>query len=259
VHIKNIVPRPAFPEFQTFFQNAIGNKDLQNESITTLEAGFHGRFLDSRLTVEANAFYNRYRDTITFYIDMVTNNLGIPDLVRSVARYENKGREVDSLGGSLSATYRIKRTFLLGLNYTYRYSFYISDPVGFLESGGGKEGDRVSWEPVHMGNLFFSYLPEVGLRVGLSLHATSRREGLISTGGAFDRRIPVSEEARGFLSGFLGWRLDTGAGSIELGLKAFNFLQVHFRDLPGDAQAKEGELGGEVLCRRIFLYVRGAI
>ncbi len=259
VHIKNIFPQPAFPEFQTFFENAIGNQDLKNESIATLEAGYHGRFLDSRLTVEANAFYNAYRDTITFYIDMVTNSLGIPDLVRSVARYENKGREVDSLGGSLSATYRIKRVLLLGLNYTYRYSFYISDPVGFLEAGGGKEGDRVSWEPAHMGNLFFSYLPEVGLRLGLSLHAASSREGFISTGGAFDRRITVSEEARGFLSGFVSWRLDAGAGFVELGLKAFNFLQVPFRDLPGDAQAKEGELGGEILGRRIFLYVRGAI
>jgi hypothetical protein len=211
------------------------------------------------LTLEANAFYNRYRDTINFYIDMVTTNLGVPDLLRSVARYENKGREVDSLGGSISATYRIKRIFLVGLNYTYRYSFYISDPVGFLESGAGEEGDRVSWEPAHMGNLFFHYLPEVGLRLGLSLHADSSREGFVSTGGAFDRRIVVPEPARCFLSGFAAWRFDAGSGFIELGLKAFNFLQIPFRDLPGDEYAREGEQGGEVLGRRIFLFVRGAV
>jgi len=259
VHIKNIFPQPAFPEFETFFKNAIGNDDLKNESITTLEAGYHGRFLDSRLTLEANALYNRYRDTITFYIEMVTNNLGIPDLVHSKARYENKGREVDSLGGSISATFRIKRILLVGLNYTYRYSFYISDPVGFLEAGGGKEGDRVSWEPAHMGNLFFHYLPESGLRLGMSLHADSERDGFISTGGAFDQRIIVPEPARFFLSGFAAWRFEAGPGFVEVGMKAFNFLQVPFRDLPGDAYAAEGELGGEVLGRRIFLFVRGAV
>jgi hypothetical protein len=147
----------------------------------------------------------------------------------------------------------------VGLNYTYRYSFFISDPVGFLESGAGKEGDRVAWEPAHMGNLFFHYLPELGLRLGLSVHADSRREGFISTGGAFDRRIVVPEPARCFFSGFMAWRFDAGSGFIELGLKAFNFLRIPFRDLPGDEYASEGELGGEVLGRRIFLFIRGAV
>jgi outer membrane cobalamin receptor len=248
VHIKNVYPEPAFPEFETFFRNAIGNESLQNESITTLEAGYHGRFLDSRLTVETSAFYNRYRDTINFYINMATNSLGVPDLLRSVARYENKGREVDSLGGSISATYRVKRILLVGLNLTCRYSFYTSDPIGFLEAGAGKKGDRVSWEPALMGTLFFHYL-----------HADSEREGFISTGGAFDRRIVVPEPARFFLSGFVSWRFGAGPGFVELGLKAFNFLQIPFRDLPGDAYAQEGELGGEVLGRRIFLFVRGAV
>ena len=190
---------------------------------------------------------------------MATNNLGVPDLIRSVARYENMGREVDSLGGSFSATYRVKRILLVGLNFTYRYSFYISDPVGLIEAGAGKEGDRVSWEPALMGNLFFHYLPESGLRLGLSLHADSERDGFISTGGAFDRRIIVPEPARFFLSGFASWRFDLDPGFVELGLKAFNFLHIPFRDLPGDAYAQEGELGGEVLGRRIFLFVRGAV
>jgi len=259
VHIKNIYPETAFPEFEDFFREAIGNQDLENESITTVEAGYHGRFLDSRLTLEASAFYNRYRDTINFYIDMVTNSMGVLDLTRSVARYENKGREVDSLGGSFSAAWRIKRILLVGLNVTYRYSFYISDPIGFLEEGAGNEGDRVSWEPALMGNLFFHYLSESGLRLGMSLHADSARDGFISTGGAFDRRIVVPEPARFFLSGFAAWRFGAGPGYIELGLRAFNFLQMPFRDLPGELYAKEGELGGEVLGRLIFLFVRGAV
>jgi len=259
VHLKNIYPEPAFPEFETFFKNAIGNDDLENESITTLEAGYHGRFLESRLTLEANAFYNRYRNTINFYIDMATNTMGVPDLLRSVARYENKGREVDSLGGSISATFRIKRILLVGLNVTYRYSFYTSDPIGFLEEGAGNQGDRVSWEPALMANLFCHYLPDSGLRLGMSLHADSERDGFISTGGAFDRRVVVPEPARFFLSGFAAWRFKAAPGYLELGLRAFNFLQIPFRDLPGDAYTGEGELGGEMLGRRVFLFIRGAI
>jgi iron complex outermembrane receptor protein len=259
VHLRNIYPQPAFPEFETFFREAIGNEKLKNESITTVEAGYHGRFLESRLTLEATAFYNRYRDTINFYIDMATNPMGVPDLLRSVARYENKGREVDSLGGSFSATFRVKRILLVGLNITYRHSFYISDPIGMIEAGAGEEGDRVSWEPALMGNLFCHYLAESGLRLGMSLHADSEREGFISTGGAFDRRVIVPEPARFFVSGFAAWRFEADPGHVEVGLRAFNFLQIPFRDLPGDAYAAEGELGGEVLGRRIFLFVRGAI
>ena len=257
VHLKNVYPEPAFPEFETFFNNAIGNEDLKNESITTLEAGYHGRFLDSRLTLEASAFYNLYRDTINFFIDIPTT-MGVPDLMRSVARYENKGREVDSLGGSFSATWRIKRILLVGLNLTYRYSVYASDPIGFLEEGAGEEGDRVSWEPALMGNLFFHYLTDLGLRLGMSLHFDSARDGFTSTGGAFDRRIVVPEPARFFLSGFAAWRFQADPGYIELGLRAFNFLHIPFRDLPGETR-RWGELGGEMLGRRIFLFVRGAI
>ena len=147
----------------------------------------------------------------------------------------------------------------MGLNVTYRYSFYTSDPVGFLEEGAGNAGDRVSWEPALMGNLFFHYLAEYGLRLGMSLHADSARDGFISTGGAFDRRIVVPEPARFFLSGFAAWRFKADLGYIELGLRAFNFLQIPFRDLPGDAYTGEGELGGEMLGRRVFLFIRGAI
>jgi outer membrane receptor protein involved in Fe transport len=259
IHLTGVEPEPAFPEFDDFMHRAVGNEELKNESITSLELGYVGRFLGRDLTLEADVFYNRYRDTITFHLDIVTGPLGLPDLDASEARYTNAGREADSVGATLAATFRILEPLRVHLNYTFRHTFYTSDPTGLGTAEGGRKGERISWEPAHLANLSVRWVPATGLRLGVSLHARSAFDGQISQATAFDPRDTMHLPAAFLLSAFASWRFDLGARHLEAGVRAYNALQAPFRDLPGRIRLDGFQLGGQELPRRIFLFLRGSL
>jgi outer membrane receptor for ferrienterochelin and colicin len=243
---------------QDFFRDNIGNDELGNESLTAFEIGYRGHFLDNSFVVEADIFYNRYRDTINFKI-VIVDNLGLPDLPQSTMQFTNAGREVDSVGGSLSLTYRLKETLRINANYTFRHSWFISDPIGNLSVGASK-GERVGWEPAHLFNLSFHYLHEQGLRLGLALHAkSSSQDKLQEDGGILDPVIKVYSPPIWFVSGFFGWRFRLESNWIEAGVRAYNVLNIAFRDTQATTRSDGVELGGEQIGRRLFFYLRGTI
>jgi outer membrane receptor for ferrienterochelin and colicin len=257
-HIKDVRAEPAFPEVKDFMLRAIGNRDLKNESMTSLEAGYHGRFFRELLSVEAVAFYNRYRDTITFHSDFQTR-LGVPDLTASSARFTNTGREVDSVGGAAAATFTLWELVRLSANYSYRYSFYTSDPSGIAAEKVGQKGDRFPGEPAHLANLNVQYIPEGGLRVGVGVHAASSWKSPAFAGDLFDPRELLEVPEKVFTSAFAAWKLDFGSSWVEIGVRAYNLLHEPFSDYPLVIDVNTTFLGGELLARRIFLFARGAI
>jgi outer membrane receptor for ferrienterochelin and colicin len=259
-HIKGFKGEPGFAELEDFFLTNIGNDDLGNESITTLEVGYRGRFLQNRLYAEAVGFYNRYRNTVAMFSNMVTDEFGVPDLASSQFLFANEGREVDSLGGSLAATWQISKALRVHANYTYRYSWYLSDPLDTESGTGAKKGSRVAWEPAHLGNLWFRYLAGSGLRLGASLHGrSSSATTRLEHGGLFDEYIAVENPALLFPSAFASWRVNIGSGWMEMGLRACNFLNVGFRDNMSITRRDGTEVGGELIGRRIFVFLRGEI
>jgi outer membrane receptor protein involved in Fe transport len=258
LHIKNVRAEAAFPAFETFFDDAVGNPNLNNESVTTLELGYRGRFFDDALSTEAVLFYNRYRDTIVFHIDIPTNEFGLPSLSRGVIQFQNAGREVDSLGGSLSLNWRMLRRVLVGANYTYRYSWYTSDPFDMAGTEAGEKGDRVEWEPAHLINFFGHYLFDFGLRMGLSWHGVSAHTGYISSGGAFDPRLAIEVPKNHMFGAFISFRADRERASFEVGVRVFDLFNNPYRDLAGESKTSPGALGGELMGRRVVVFVRGA-
>ena len=257
IHLTGVRPTAAFPEIEDIFKDGIGNEDIDNESITSIEAGYHGRFLGNRLVLEADVFYNLYRDTINFHLEFPLNDFGLPDLSRSVAEYRNAGREVDSIGGSASVTFRMRGGWRFNANYTYRHSLYVSDPTGVDVTGAGKKGDRVGWEPAHLLNMACHYAPDLGFRLGLTVRAASDYQGYVSSGGAFDQRVPVTQDATISFNGFCAWRFGLGSLWLEAGLRLFNLLNSPCYDYPGTTNPEGIEVGGEQLVRRVTLYVRG--
>jgi iron complex outermembrane receptor protein len=255
-HITGVKARPGFEGLPDFVRNSIGNPDLENESITALEAGYRGHFLENSLIVEGDVFYNRYRDTINFNVDIVPGELGIPNFQNSVMEFRNEGREVDSLGGSVSLTYRLKKQLRVNLNYTLRYSWYIADDPATMS----EQGDRVAWEPMHLVNLSLHYLQEKGLRLGLAAHAASESELILPEhGGLFDDLTTVENPAMWFLSAYLAWRTSLESYWFEGGVRAFNALELPFRDTPAVTRPDGVLLGGRLIGRQIFVFFRGAI
>lgn len=250
----------AFPELGDFFKNNIGNSDLGNESITVFETGYRGRFLDGALTAEADAFFNMYRDTIAFNTKIETTSLGVPDLTRSTMRFENNGREVNSAGGSISLVYHIKEKLRLYLNYTYRYSWFTASPTTSASTGGGAKGDRVPWESAHLANAGFYYLFDCGLRLGASAHFHSARDNTqTENGDLFGDMIVLHNPAHVIYNAFASWRLTTSWGWVEAGLRAFDVFNEGFRDSVAVQRTDGSELGGELIGRRIFLFLRGSL
>ena len=174
-------------------------------------------------------------------------------------KFQNTGREADSAGGSVSLTYRVK-TLRLSANYTFRHSWYIADPPGGPAATEAGKGERVPWEPAHLANLSFHYIPKNGPRFGMSLHGHSSCDLAWQEGGSlFGDSILIHSRPAYFISGFLAWRYSTRSWWAEVGVRAFNILNAGFRDLPAMARPDGGELGGELLGRRIFLFLRGSI
>jgi outer membrane receptor for ferrienterochelin and colicin len=259
-HIKGTRPEPGFDEIEEFIKNQIGNEDLTNEKITAFETGYVGRLLDGRLRIEATAFYGMYRDFIVMSDETVLDNMGLPDFDRSHHRFENVGMKVDSVGGSVAVSYTVKERWRFDLNYTYRYTWYLNEPQEYQAAGDVKKGDRVPWEPAHLFNLACHHIMANGLRFGAALHAASTRDfGILETGLLFDQRVPEHIPARLYPSAFLAYRASLHPGWIEIGVRAYNLLDIGYRDMPQVRRPDDSLFGGELINRRIFAYLRGAI
>jgi iron complex outermembrane receptor protein len=259
MHITGVKTESGFEELEDLFERALGNSELENEKTTTLEAGYRVRFLDKRLTAEADVFYTQFRNTISFQLDIKTDAFGLPDLGASNMNFLNQGREVDSMGGSVSLTYRLN-AWRFSANYTGRKSWYIADPPGGPAPTEGSKGERVPWEPAHLFNISLHNVPESGLRFGLALHWHSSCDlAWQEDGSIFGDNILVHSPSAHFISGFLAWRIGSGSWWAEMGVRAFNLLNAGFRDLPAMTRLDDSELGGQLLGRRIFLFFRGSI
>ncbi len=260
-HFKGVKGEAAFPELEEFFLKSLGDEGLDNESITTFEAGYRGSFLEGSLIAEAGAFFNLYRDAINLGSNIATNEMGAPDLSRSSLLFQNKGKEVNSVGGSVSLTWRLQKTLRAQANYTYRYSWYISEPEEAASLGG--QGDRVPWEPAHLANLLVNYQGPAGIRAGLGVHVSSSRDlAMLENGGLFDERVMVHNPASCFTSVYAAWRVwadPSGRRWAEMGVRAYNLLGAGFRATPAVVRRDQSELGGELLGRRVFLFLRGSI
>ncbi len=259
LHMNNYRGTPGFEVVHDLLRDSIGNPGLENESVTSFEIGYAGRFLDDRLVVESDVFYNRYRDTITLHVEFATNAMGMPDLQRSILQFRNSGLEADSLGGSISLTLRLGDSLVLNGNYTLRHSWYVEDSRYDYQGVKKSKGDRVAWEPAHLVNLSFRYLTKMGLRLGATFHAESSRRQEIFGGGAFEPPVEMDISTYCLINAFISWRATLGSNWVEAGVRAFNIMNAGFRDRPAIMRLDGVEAGGELIGRRIFLFLRAGI
>jgi hypothetical protein len=124
----------------------------------------------------------------------------------------------------------------------------------------GRQGDRVPWEAAHLANLSGIYSHDLGLRAGLALHGRSGSDLIMPrNGGLFEEEILVHNPPAAFFSGFVAWRAPAAGGWVEMGVRAYNLLHVAFRDTQAVRRLDGTEMGGELIGRLIFLFVRGSI
>ncbi len=260
LHMTNVRGEPGFEGIAEFFRQNVGNDNLGNESITTLEAGYLGRFFGGALSIEAGFFYNRYRDTINYYLDIHTRNVGgiqIPDLQNSRMEWRNAGRDVDTLGGSLSATLYIRDRLRLNANAIYRYSFYVSEIGPDAGPAEGAKGSRVQWEPALRYHLTGSVQPCEGLWTGLAMHGASSTTDARPPGGSIlVPRVIVHEKAYTYFDFFAELGFSVAGRRTQAGIQIENVLNQPFFDVASLPLDDGRYMGGELIGRTIFAYLR---
>jgi hypothetical protein len=82
---------------------------------------------------------------------------------------------------------------------------------------------------------------------------------LPETGLVFDENALLHCPAHLVIGGFAALRQPVGTGFWELGIKAYNVAHYGFRDSVSVVRPDGNRHGGELLGRRLFLYLRGSI
>ena len=253
VHLDIQNYNPAMPEVVTMLAAQLGNEDLRNEEVHSVEAGWRGRFLDERLRVSVDLFYSMYRDTI-FIVSDVPLRMGVPDLANSTLQYRNNPDGLDALGAEAEVTWRLGGP----------WSFWGS--LGLRHVAEQGDSNRAEAEPVLRANLGGRFVPERGWLVDLAFHYVSAfTVRIVDPSSMMDPLRPFDLGNRVLLIGRLGYRARTRWGmTFEAGLKLRTPLGAPFREyagiprplgMPSDA---ESDYGGEIFVRVVSFYLEGS-
>jgi outer membrane receptor for ferrienterochelin and colicin len=92
-------------KFLEFMTRVGGNNKLDNEELVAFEAGYLGQFLDERLSVGLDLYYNMHWNVTQMDSKILPDAQGLPDLELSSFTFANLGSVLDVLGSELSVRY----------------------------------------------------------------------------------------------------------------------------------------------------------
>jgi len=194
-----------------------GNTGLNNEELLALEIGYLGQFMDSRLTLNLDLYYNRYRNQISLIPNIIEDEQGLPDLNESSFIFHNEGSDLDSIGGELSIRYNPSRNLAFLASWSHRQIYDHSQKIFSNES------------PKNLITLGGRFLTDWGL-LG-SLYVFTRSEfwdvHVENPSGILQPLLRKRVGNSALFMGRLGWRFELGQhGQVEIGFKLF--LPVSF-------------------------------
>ncbi len=108
----------AFREFST---RVIGNTNVENEELWSFEAGYLGEFLDERLRVSLDLYFNQLRHELYLDLDIVTAANGLPDIENSSGLIRNSTDVYNMAGGELLVRYDVTKDISLMAFWDHRY------------------------------------------------------------------------------------------------------------------------------------------
>jgi outer membrane receptor for ferrienterochelin and colicin len=245
---------PAQENFQEFMSGLVGNPDLGNTELLSFEGGYLGNFLDGKLSVALDLFYNQLRKIAGMRAEMVADEQGLPDLDKSIVTVDSI-MDVDIHGFELVVRYNPVESVALLASWAHRQ---------VLELGTGHLSDNTPKNLVTLGGRFRT---ESGL-VG-SLYVFSRSEfwqaGVENPKGLMAPKLKLHSDNSFLILGKLGYRWKTtGSFELEMGVKLFlpfsPFSGPLFKyyEEAGGISPEGRYFGGEQLTRMLTGYLRGS-
>lgn len=249
VHVVAERYNPATPEIVDKLSEVLGNENLKNEKVHSLEAGWMAHFARGRLHLSLDLFFNTYHDIILFMVDL-EQRLGLPDITNSTIRYENMDGEIHAVGGEAELAWRPDDTWRLWCNLGVRRV----------------TGEEPASEPILRLNLGGRYSPPTGVNVDLALHWVSAYDLLLTDPeNILNERQAFTLGNNLLLVGRLGYRVRVHEDlHLESGLTIRTPIGQDFREYPGTrmpAIPQAGSMsawGGNVMVRWVSFYLRGS-
>jgi outer membrane receptor protein involved in Fe transport len=226
--------------------------DLENETIDSVEVGYHGSFLDDHLVLKVDLAYNWYRNSIIFdytlkdmeYITI--GGLQIPDLRSPGFKFYNEPHGVDGHNLEVQAivrpTDRSRLFFQAGyrqLFHTAERTFRPSEPVWNLGAGADLS-------------------TKAGITLSLRAFYTAERQNSFrGPGGALEPNLVVDLPAYWLLNARLAWQLSDKPFVLQAGVEGFNLLNILLSDFGGVILPNQPDFASERLSRRVIFFLRG--
>ena len=232
----------------------ISNPDLDNETIDSLEVGYHGSFLDDSLILKLDLAYNWYRNTISFDYDL--SKLGhleigpirVPDINGPGLNFYNSptGRNGHNMELQIIArpSERSRVFFQAGYRQIFDAAsgaFDRSEPVWRMAAGADLSG-TAGWT--------------LSMR---AFYCASRELFIRSPLGVLEPIITVEVPEYWLLNARLAWSIMSEPLQMTAGIEAFNLLGFGFREFAGISMDNRYDWGAERLGRRFVLFLHGQL
>jgi outer membrane receptor for ferrienterochelin and colicin len=241
--------------FQEFLSRSIGNPDLKNVELLSFEVGYLGLYLDGKLSVALDVYYNQLRDLFTMHSEITTGPQGLPDLNASVFQTRNN-ENIDIHGFELVV--RVNPTDWLWLMASWAHRQVLSLESGHIVDTTPKNlltlGGRFRFTNGIIGSCYFFSRSEFF------------EEGVENPEGMLETRSRVKLDNYFLILAKLGYKFTTGMGfDLEAGAKLFlpvspfsGPLFKYYEDA-GGISPKGVHYGGEQIGRTVTFYLQGTL
>ncbi len=245
----------AQDEFLEFMTKVVGNRQLEDEELWSIETGYLGRFFEDRLAVGVDLYWNLYRKIAEMDPKIVTDERGLPDLDQSSMMNANASEGVDVLGGEFSVRLDVSRSVALRASWSHRQVF------------DHTRGRRDVENPKNLITVGGRFWTEAGMLGSLYLFSRSDFWDLhvYNPVGIMEPLLKHHFENVFLLLGKIGWRWRLRDSSeFEAGVKLFlpvsPFSPPYFRyreEGGGELSSGKG-YGGDELRRMLTFYLEGS-
>jgi iron complex outermembrane receptor protein len=254
-HLKAVFPDdspitgPAQENFQEFMARAIGNRDLENEKLWSLEAAYLGQFLEGHLSVAVDLYYNYHTDLIDFESRLVPDEQGLPDLMVSEIKFVNIETNLNIVGGELCIRFNPTKYVFLLASWAHREVL---------------ENDTSPKNLITLGGRFTTDFGLLG-----SLYVFSRSEymdrGVENPEGMMAPELAHHQDNVMLILAKLGWKWKTQKGlAMETGVKLFLPFSpfsgplFSYYERSGGFTPEGRHYGGTKLSRALTAYLQGS-
>jgi iron complex outermembrane receptor protein len=233
----------------------LGNPDLKNQTIASVDLGYGAYFFKRRLLIKIDIAFNWYRNSIGFSFRpsrMEYRNVAgvlIPDL-NSPGMMEHRNDKGGDNSHNVDLHIMAKPTDSLRLFFSAGYrQLYNAKTLRFRRG-----------EPIFRLAAGVDLRGEPGWKASLRAFYTGKHyRNIGNPESVIEKVINLVVDPAFFINARFAWTLDDDPFGITVGLEVFNLLGTGFRETGGISFPNTFDHAGDLMGRRIVLFVQGEI